>query len=51
MSFDQVQEIQTRRAIEGPENVREKEEIKKLRVLVTDSRKDIAAIRQRVMIF
>lgn len=42
-----VQEIQSRRAIEGPENVREKEEVKKLRVLVTDSRKDIAAMRQR----
>jgi intermediate filament protein if len=42
-----VQEIQARRAIEAPENVREREEIKKLRVLVTDSRKDIAAIRQR----
>jgi len=42
-----VHEIQSRRAIEGPENVREKEEIKKLRVLVTDSRKDISAIRQR----
>ncbi len=48
--FDQVQEIQSRRAIEGPENVREKEEVKKLRTLVTDSRKDISAMRQRVKI-
>ncbi|CAF4576719.1 unnamed protein product [Rotaria sp. Silwood1] len=42
-----VQEIQSRRAIEAPENIREKEEVKKLRTLVTDSRKDIAAMRQR----
>ncbi|CAF0755575.1 unnamed protein product [Rotaria sordida] len=42
-----VQEIQSRRAIEAPENIREKEEVKKLRTLVTDSRKDITAMRQR----
>ncbi|CAF1667355.1 unnamed protein product, partial [Adineta ricciae] len=42
-----VQEVQARRAIEGPESVREREEIKKLRTLVTDSRKDISAMRQR----
>ena len=43
-----MQEIQSRRAIEAPENAREREEIKKLRTLVTDSRKDISAMRQRV---
>ncbi|UJR26174.1 hypothetical protein I4U23_007517 [Adineta vaga] len=42
-----VQEVQARRAIEGPESVREREEIKKLRTLVTDSRTDISAMRQR----
>ncbi|CAF5225422.1 unnamed protein product, partial [Rotaria magnacalcarata] len=42
-----VQEIQSRRAIEAPDSIREREEIKKLRTLVTDSRKDISAIRQR----
>lgn len=45
-----MQEIQSRRAIEGPESNREREEMKKLRTLVTDSRKDITAMRQRVKI-
>ncbi|CAF5029272.1 unnamed protein product, partial [Rotaria socialis] len=42
-----VQEIQSRRAIEAPDSIREREEMKKLRTLVTDSRKDISAMRQR----
>lgn len=48
LSTLQVQEIQSRRAIEGPENAREREELKKLRTLVTESRKDISSMRQRV---
>ncbi|CAF1621388.1 unnamed protein product, partial [Didymodactylos carnosus] len=42
-----VQEVQARRAIEAPENIREREEVKKLRTLVTDSRKDIGIVKQR----
>ena len=48
--FFKLQKIQSRRTIERPENIREQEEFKKLRTLVTDSRKDISSIRQRVNI-
>jgi hypothetical protein len=46
-----LQEIQSHRAIENSDNIREQEEFKKLQRLVTDSRHDIATMRQRVSFF
>ncbi len=47
----QIQEIQSQQAIKKSENIREQEEIKKLRTLISDSQKDIATMRQRVIYF
>jgi FAD synthase len=46
-----LQEIQSHRAIENSDNIREQEEFKKLQRLITDSRNDIATMRQRVNVF
>ncbi|CAF0888530.1 unnamed protein product [Adineta ricciae] len=42
-----IQDVQSCRAIEQTENVRSKDEFRKLEVLMAESRQDIAAMRQR----